>query len=119
MRGTRHPTPCLRPAPVGVSVHTAPRGTGGARLLRQIEAMGVRATEQHWALIPPALAKRLRPRVGRVGDALLTSVATSDSLRMNRVIGLGSRGCATEAKIDEIVMDFVEDDAHWVHYTIG
>ncbi len=65
--------------------------------------MDVRAREQFWALIPPDLAKRLRARVARVGDALLTLAATSDSLRMNRVIGLGSRGLAREAMIDEIV----------------
>lgn len=72
-----------------------------AALLRKVEAMGVRATEAHWKLVPPDLAKR--SRVAHVGDGLLTVLEGSDSLRMNRVIGLGHRGRASETMIDEIV----------------
>lgn len=75
----------------------------GSRFLRGAEAMNVAATEEHWALMPADLAKRLRPRVTRVGDGLLTLAAGSDALRMNRVIGLGHRGAAQEAMIDEII----------------
>ncbi|HKQ59148.1 MAG TPA: hypothetical protein VJY35_14905, partial [Candidatus Eisenbacteria bacterium] len=74
-----------------------------ARLLRRIEIMAVCDTLRHWSIVPPELAKRLRPRVARVGDALLTLSAASDSLRMNRVIGLDSRGLAREPMIDEII----------------
>src|SRR5215468_10192846 len=72
-------------------------------LIRRVEAMAVRGTERHWGLIPDELAAKLRPRVERVGDALLTMLPKSDSLRMNRVIGLGHRGAAHEAMIDEII----------------
>ena len=65
--------------------------------------MDVRARERHWSLIPPDVARRLRARVIRVGDALLTVCPGSDALRMNRVIGLGYRGAAREAMIDEII----------------
>jgi len=75
----------------------------GARFLRRAEAMNLRGTETHWALMPPELARRLRPRVARVGDGLLTLSERSDSLRMNRVIGLGHRGQAKQAMIDEII----------------
>ena len=74
-----------------------------ARVLRRIEAMGVRGTERFWGLIPPDVAKRLRPRTARVGDAFLTLAAASDALRMNRVIGLGHDGLAREAMIDRII----------------
>ena len=73
------------------------------RLLRRIEAMGVRATERFWGLMPPDVAKRLRPRTARLGDAFLTLAAASDALRMNRVIGLGHEGLAREAMIDQII----------------
>jgi hypothetical protein len=72
-------------------------------LLREIEAMSIRSTEAHWALIPEELARRVRPRVLRVGDALLTIMPKSDALRMNRVTGLGHMGMASEAVIEEIV----------------
>lgn len=75
----------------------------GPRILRVAEAMNVAATEEHWALMPADLAMRLRPRVSRVGDGLLTLAAGSEALRMNRVIGLGHRGRAEEAMIDEII----------------
>ena len=65
--------------------------------------MGMRGAERHWASIPPALVKRLRPRVGRVGDALLTLSETSDSLRLNRVVGFGCEGRARAGMVDEIV----------------
>ena len=65
--------------------------------------MNIRGTEEHWKLIPPDLAKRLRPHVVRVGDGLLTVAERSDALRMNRVIGLGHRGRAKEAMVDEII----------------
>lgn len=65
--------------------------------------MSIRSTEAHWALIPEELAHRLRPQVLRVGDALLTMMPKSDALRMNRVIGLGHLGMASEAVIEEIV----------------
>src|SRR5262245_44370007 len=70
---------------------------------RRVEAMAVRGTEQHWKLVPQELAVKLRPAVERVGDGLLTLLPKSDSLRMNRVIGLGHRGLARESMIDEIV----------------
>jgi GNAT superfamily N-acetyltransferase len=74
-----------------------------ARLLRRIEAMGIRGTERFWGLMPPEVAMRLRPRTARVGDALLTLAADSDALRMNRVVGLGHDGLAEEAMIDRII----------------
>lgn len=74
-----------------------------ARLLRSIEAMGIRATEDHWKLVPPEVAKRLKPRTAHVGDAFLTMLAGSEALRVNRVIGLGHRGKASQQVVDEIV----------------
>lgn len=74
-----------------------------AAVLRRIEAMGIRGTERFWSRIPPAVARRLRPRVARVGDAVLTLGAGSDALRMNRVIGLGHRARVRESMIDEII----------------
>jgi hypothetical protein len=74
--------------------------------LRRAEAMSISGAEGHWALIPPALAKRLRSRVLRVGDGLLTMLAGSDALQMNRVIGLGHRGRAHEPILDEIISIF-------------
>jgi hypothetical protein len=62
------------------------------KFLRRVESMSISGTEGHWALIPPQLAKKLRPRVAHIADAYVTLLATSDSLRMNRVIGLGSLG---------------------------
>ena len=72
-------------------------------VIRRVEAVAVRGTERHWKLIPPELATRLRPIVERVGDGLLTLLPKSNSLRMNRVIGLGHRGLARRAMIDEII----------------
>jgi hypothetical protein len=72
-------------------------------LIRRVEAMAVRGTERHWTMIPDDLVAKLRPRVERVGDALLTMLPRSDSLRMNRVVGLGHRGGASEDMIDEII----------------
>ena len=74
-----------------------------ADLYRRIQANAVRGTERHWAIIPPLVAKRLRPQVVHVADALLTMLPKSDALRLNRVIALGHRGEASEAAIDEIV----------------
>lgn len=73
------------------------------RLLRRMGEMTVIGTERHWALIPPGLARRLRPRVLRVGDGILTLLEKSNALRMNRVAGLGHNGGAREAMIDEII----------------
>lgn len=72
-------------------------------ILRRIETMGIHGTERHWAHIPAELAKRARPQIARVGDGLATLMPASDSLRMNRVIGLGHRGEASEATIDGII----------------
>lgn len=72
-------------------------------LLRRIEAMGVRTKERHWALMPRELAQRSGALVERVGDGLITLMKASDSLRMNRVIGLGHGGQATESMLDEII----------------
>lgn len=77
--------------------------TTEAVLLRAIEAMAIRATERFWSVMPAEVAKRMRPRVIRVGDGLATLAARSDALRMNRVIGLGHRGLARESMIDEII----------------
>lgn len=77
-----------------------------ARVLRRIEAMGIRSTERFWDLMPPDVAKRLRPQVVRVGDGLLTLAAGSDALRMNRVIGLGHDGLAREGMIDGIIAHY-------------
>ncbi|MBI1797419.1 MAG: hypothetical protein HYR74_10255 [Candidatus Eisenbacteria bacterium] len=74
-----------------------------ADLLRRIEAMAIRGAERHWALMPAAVAKRVRPEVVRVADGLFTMMPKSDALRMNRVIGLGHRGEAGERAIDEII----------------
>jgi hypothetical protein len=81
---------------------SGPHGATPA-VIRRVEAMAVRGTERHWKLIPDELAARLRPRVERVGDGLLTQLPRSDSLRMNRVIGVGHRGDAQATWIDEIV----------------
>ena len=74
-----------------------------ARLLQSIEAMGIRAAVAHWDLVPPDLARRLKPQTAQVGDGFLMMLKGSDSLRMNRVIGLGHRGRATERDVDEII----------------
>jgi GNAT superfamily N-acetyltransferase len=71
--------------------------------LRRVEEISISRTEAHWALLPPELGRKLRPRVARLADSYLTLLETSDSLRMNRVIGLGHRGEATERTIDEII----------------
>jgi hypothetical protein len=68
--------------------------------------MGIHGTERHWALLPPDLAQRLRARVEHVGDGLLTILGASDALRMNRVTGLGHRGQAKEAMIDQIIQTY-------------
>ena len=74
--------------------------------LRRSEEMSISGTEGHWALMPPELAKKIRPRVAQIADACVTLLETSDSLRMNRVIGLGHRGEATKETIDEIIAFF-------------
>lgn len=74
-----------------------------SRLLPRIEAMGIAGRERHWHAMPPELAKRLRPRVLRIGDALVTLLETSDALRVNCVTGLGHRGEASEQALDAIV----------------
>src|SRR5438874_1933899 len=74
-----------------------------AELLRRIQVMANRGTERHWALIPADVAKRMRPEVVHVADALLTIMPKSNALRLNRACGLGHRGEASEAAIDEIV----------------
>ena len=68
--------------------------------------MSISGAEGHWALIPAALAEKIRPRVARIADGYATVLGSSDSLRMNRVIGLGHRGEATEQTIDEIIAFF-------------
>lgn len=78
-------------------------GPAGAALLRRIEAMGIRDTAAFWALMPPEVETRMRPDLARIGDALATLAAGSDSLRMNRVIGLGHAGRARASMIDEII----------------
>jgi hypothetical protein len=72
-------------------------------LLAGIEAMGMHSTQAFWAAMPPEVAKRVRPHVERVGDGLVTLCANSDALRLNRVVGLGHRGEASEAVIDTII----------------
>ena len=85
----------------------APRSARAlAALLARVESMAVRGTERHWGRITPDLARRLRPRFRRVGDGLATMLETSDSLRLNRVIGLGHLGAAKEAMIDEIIAHY-------------
>lgn len=74
-----------------------------AGLLRRIEAMKVLDLEQHWQAMPEALARRLRPRVERIGDGVATCLPASDSLRSNRVIGFGHRGQAREPMLDEMI----------------
>ena len=74
--------------------------------MRRIEAMNVSGAERHWALIPPDLARRVRPRVVRIGDGLLTLMEKSDALRMNRVVGLGHRGAARESMIDTLIATY-------------
>ena len=88
---------------------TARVATTGSRrdaLLVRIEAMAVRGRERQWSHIPAELARAVRPRVVRFGDALVTLMEKSDSLRVNRVIGLGHRGEASEQTIDAIVAVF-------------
>src|SRR5262245_11164439 len=74
-------------------------------ILRRMEAMNVSGAERHWALIPPELARRVRPRVVRIGDGVLTLMSGSDSLRHNRLIGLGRRGAAEPAMIDRAIAE--------------
>jgi hypothetical protein len=68
--------------------------------------MSIRGTEAHWAHVPPDLARRLKARTARIGDALLTSLGGSRSLRMNRVLGLGHRGRARAADVDRILAHY-------------
>jgi len=74
-----------------------------ASLFARIAAMEIRGRERHWSLMPPELARRLKPRVERVGDGLATLLPKSDSLQMNRVVGLGSRGSVSAATVGELV----------------
>src|SRR5690242_5549002 len=72
-------------------------------LVSRIEAMRVEMRARHWACVPADLAARARPRVARLGDALATCLGGSDALQVNRVIGFGHRGGASEARLEEIV----------------
>src|SRR5262245_56874393 len=74
-----------------------------ADLLRRIQVMTVSGAERHWELIPPVTAKRMRPRVEHVADALLTMMTRSDALRLNRVTAFGHRGEASVAALDTII----------------
>ena len=76
---------------------------GSDRILSRIEAMGIRGTAHHWSLIPAALAVRCRAQTARIGDAFATLMPTSDSLRMNRVIGLGHRRGVDPSMIEAIL----------------
>ncbi len=71
--------------------------------LARFEAAVVRGRARHWASIPSALVARLRPRTALIADGLATCLGASEALRMNRTVGLGSRGRATAAAVDEIV----------------
>src|SRR5437773_5785070 len=73
------------------------------RVLRDAEAMSIRHTERHWSLIPPEVSRRVRPRVMRVADGLVTLMERSDSLRMNRVIGIGHQEAAAPGTVDEVI----------------
>lgn len=94
----RHPEIAITPATASIRSTRALE-----RLLRDAEAMGIAATERKWRTIPPGLARRLRPRTAHVADAFATSLGSSDSLRMNRAIGFGHRGQASERALDDIV----------------
>lgn len=59
--------------------------------------------EAHWACMPAALRRALGARTAWVGDAFLTAGRTGDSLRINRVVGLGSRLRPTAARLGEII----------------
>jgi hypothetical protein len=72
-------------------------------LLRRIEAMNVHGRESQWSFIPDELARSAKPHVEHIGDSLVTFMRGSDSLRVNRVIGLGHRSEATESVIDRIL----------------
>ena len=74
-----------------------------ASILRRIEAMNIVGAERHWSAMPGELALRMRPRVVRIGDGLLTLMAKSDSLIHNRMVGLGRLGAAKESMIDVAV----------------
>ena len=76
------------------------------RILSRIEAMGLRGAEDHWSMMPPELAKRCRAQSARIGDALATLMPTSDSLRVNRVVGLGHRQRVDAATIDEMIQRY-------------
>ena len=65
--------------------------------------MNVSGAREHWALMPPGLARRSGARVIRVGDGLLTMLPTSDMLRMNRLVGLGRSRPARPSMIDAAV----------------
>src|SRR5262245_38115532 len=77
-------------------------------LFRRIEAMNVRGRQRTWAYIPPALARRTQSRVIRIADGVATLMKRSDSLRVNRVIGLGNRGEATAGTIDRLIAIYRE-----------
>lgn len=88
-------------------------------LLRRIDRMSVRTHADYWRHIPPELTPRLRPRIGRVGDALMTLSATSDSLRMNRVTGFGSLGRARETMVDEMIAFYRAAKLHRFSVMLG
>jgi hypothetical protein len=53
--------------------------------------------------MPAALRRALGARTAWVGDAFLTAGSASDNLRLNRVVGLGSRRRPTAAQLEEII----------------
>ena len=73
------------------------------RVLRDAEAMSIRHTERHWSLIPAEVARRVRPRVVPIADGLVTLMERSDSLRMNRVIGIGHRSPVSPGTVDRVL----------------
>ncbi len=79
-----------------------------AAMLRSIERMAQHGTEAHWKRMPADFAARAKARTAWIGDAFLTSLAGSDSLRMNRVIGFGHRERVRERLLDAIIAFYRE-----------
>ena len=75
---------------------------------RTLEPLDARMQEAHWACMPAGLRRAIGARTAWVGDAFLTAGRASDSLRLNRVVGLGSRRRPSAARLGEIVAAYRE-----------
>ncbi|HTO91304.1 MAG TPA: hypothetical protein VMJ70_09250 [Candidatus Sulfotelmatobacter sp.] len=88
-------------------------------LLGRVESMAVRARERHWALLPEALARRLKPLGRRFADGFATLMSGSESLRVNRVIGVGHRQRVSRALLAEIIQFYRDAGIHRFGFELG